>query len=88
MSKVIIIWILVWEASAKDPEGVLAGKIFHLGNYDECIKIVAPIKLQYCLVQVAANISSPYNKIIDFEFRSDENAWTSIVVREFLFQWF
>ncbi|KAL0271280.1 UNVERIFIED_CONTAM: hypothetical protein PYX00_008420 [Menopon gallinae] len=51
------LWAMtMWDASAKTAVGVLYGTTFQLGNFDECMRVVTPIKARFCVAQVFAKI--------------------------------
>ncbi|XP_015599961.1 O-acyltransferase like protein [Cephus cinctus] len=49
--------IRMMDASAKFPHGILMGNIRTLGDFDECLSVVAPmeIKPQYCMANIRLN---------------------------------
>ncbi|CAH2091701.1 unnamed protein product [Euphydryas editha] len=53
----IITFVLVFDASAKSPQGLLFGSSYHMGNFDECVGIKesedgVTIEGQYCLATI------------------------------------
>lgn len=51
--------LLVWDATAKSPTGVLRGNVFQMGHFEQCITSRAPFPTQYCLVTLTADIPRP-----------------------------
>lgn len=52
----------MWDSTSKSAEGVLVGRLHHLGNFDECLSATAPFDTQFCLVTIkldSYNVSSP-----------------------------
>nr|CAD7269751.1 unnamed protein product [Timema shepardi] len=61
----------VFDASTKFPQGIFAGYTRHLGNFDECIGIVAQtvseerkIKGKHCMVTLTLNNSGETTKTV------------------------
>lgn len=44
--------IIVWDSTSKSTEGVFAGRLHHLGNFDECLTATAPFDTHFCLVTI------------------------------------
>ncbi|KAK2581820.1 hypothetical protein KPH14_002289 [Odynerus spinipes] len=65
-----------YDASGKFPEGVLAGSVYHLGNFDECLDIgqneetPANIRGRYCLGEVTVKVPEAYLKRHDSVWQS------------------
>lgn len=51
----------VWDASAKQAVGLLSGNRYQLGDFDECLQVVKPIKAQYCLVDIKIDVPYQYS---------------------------
>jgi len=51
----------MWDASAKQPVGLLSGNRYQLGDFDECLQVAKPIKAQYCLVDIKLDVPSQYS---------------------------
>lgn len=53
--KYFFLYILVYDASAKFPTGILSGKSTDFGDYDECLETNTTnldFKPQYCIVNI------------------------------------
>lgn len=68
----------------KTPAGILYGSMYQLGNFDECLKIQAPVKAQYCLAQVRANHShmESANNPYDLNPSPMSSVWSKFRVSE------
>ncbi|XP_050524828.1 nose resistant to fluoxetine protein 6-like isoform X1 [Daktulosphaira vitifoliae] len=51
----------MWDASAKQAIGLLSGNRYQLGDFDECLQVVRPIKAQYCLIDIKINVPREYS---------------------------
>lgn len=73
---------IVAESWDRRPIGILGGKRYHFGVYDECVAVNYPIKGQYCLSEVKltpvteTNYSSYKNKNLDRVYNS--HAWKTV----------
>lgn len=47
----------MWDATAKSTSGSLQGNRYHMGDWDECMKVNGPFTTQYCLVHIETNIT-------------------------------
>lgn len=81
----LLYYVLVWDASAKQAVGLLSGNRFQLGDFDECLQVAKPIKAQYCLVDVKLDVPSQYSYADPLAREYDPllPAWHKIYVRKF-----
>lgn len=73
----------MWDSSVKTPSGILYGSMYQLGNFDECLKIVSPVRAQYCLAIVHANHSQmpPETNPHELNFDPLSSVWAKLKVR-------
>jgi hypothetical protein len=51
--------LVVWDATAKSPAGVLRGSVFQMGHFEQCLMTEAPFLTKYCLIRFTANVPKP-----------------------------
>jgi hypothetical protein len=72
----------VLDASAREPEGVLFGNIYQLGNFNECLDVDGPVPSQYCLTKVTATVSHNGTNIDPYiqKYDPESSVWDKIKV--------
>ncbi|KAJ8667286.1 hypothetical protein QAD02_008948 [Eretmocerus hayati] len=80
----------MYDASAKQPYGVIDGQTRHLGSFDQCYRLDARlanndrVQGRYCLVDYKyeqLHTLSSFRKKLDFDFDPNESAWEAIKER-------
>lgn len=81
----------MYDASAKFPTGILSGKSFDFGDYDECLEtntIGLDFTSQYCVVNIrfkpSIKLYPNYYKTIVTELNSSVPVWEAIKVYIFI----
>lgn len=78
----------MYDASSKFPTGILAGKSFDFGNFDECLKTVTTgleFQPQYCIINVHFSPTEKlypnyYNNNITSNLNSNDSVWEATKV--------
>jgi len=77
----------VYDASSKFPTGILAGRSFDFGNFDECLKTPTTgleLSPQYCIISIrflpTAKLYLNYNNITPSNLNPTDSVWESTKV--------
>lgn len=77
----------VYDASSKFPTGILIGRSFDFGNFDECLKTVTTdleFKPQYCVINIRFSPSEKlypnYYNNTSFKLKPTDSAWEATKV--------
>ncbi|KAL0271282.1 UNVERIFIED_CONTAM: hypothetical protein PYX00_008422 [Menopon gallinae] len=73
------LWALkMWDSSAKSPVGLLFGATYQLGNFDECMTVMTPVRAQFCVAKVHTDIPQEYShpkRPYDLHPDPETNTW-------------
>lgn len=82
----------VYDSSSKFPTGILAGKSFDFGNFDECLKTATTgldFEPQYCIINVRFSPTSKlypnYNNITPSNLNPTDSVWEATKVIIYLY---
>lgn len=81
-----IFLFVVYDASSKFPTGIIAGKSFDFGNFDECLDTVTgdlEFKPQYCIVNIRFfHVEKPFQNYNSTRSKSNasDSVWEAIKV--------
>ena len=72
------------DASSHQPNGIMFGNVYQMGNFDQCLEVRKPITTQYCLVKVSVKVtldftSSDFNPFVQ-QYDPYMSAWHRIQV--------
>lgn len=77
----------MYDASSKFPTGILAGRSFDFGNFDECLKTVTTgleLSPQYCIISIrfvpTGKLYSNYYNITPSNLNPTDSVWESTKV--------
>lgn len=77
----------MYDASSKFPTGILAGRSYDFGNFDECLKTVAAgleLSPQYCIISIhflpTAKLYPKYYNITPTNLNPTGSVWESTKV--------
>lgn len=75
----------MYDASSKFPTGILAGRSFDFGNFDECLKTVTTgleLSPQYCIISIrflpTAKLYPNYNNITPSNLNPTDSVWEGL----------
>lgn len=84
----MIFFFSVYDASSKFPTGILAGRSFDFGNFDECLKTVTTgmeFEPQYCIINVrfspTEKLYPNYYNTTPSKLNPNDSVWEATKVR-------
>lgn len=75
--------VAVQDAGSDGISGLLEGNVYHLGNFDECMEVLGPVKSQYCVVDVHVHTPTrtpDYRHHPDFSADPMQSVWNHVRV--------